>query len=135
MNEQWIEVTNLPLFAMVFGKWEMMIIDVVKNFIESAEQGCHAKIHVSMAKINGGIDEYRFRFFIAHEIPAPEIAMEQCRFFEAENVRQPREEIFKSNYMFFIEELVFRGQFYLRLKTGVDEKIIPFQPLIIMLDQ
>ena len=135
MNQQRIEITNLPLFAIVFWKWEMVIIGIVKNFLESAEQSRHGKVHASMSKINRGIDEDGFRFFIAHEVPAPQIAVQQCRWFRTKYIRQSREDIFKRVDMFSIEETIFPGQFYLRMEPCANKKIIPFLILIIVLNQ
>ena len=81
MNQQWIEIANLPLFTIVFRKWEMVIVYVEENFVESAEKSCHGKVHASMAKIHCGINKYWLRFFIAHEIPTPKIAVQQSRWF------------------------------------------------------
>ena len=75
MNQQRIEIANLPLFAKVLGKWKMVIICIIKNFVEPAEQSGHGKVHASMSEINCGIDQDGFGFFIAHKVPAPQIAM------------------------------------------------------------
>jgi len=75
MNEERIEITYLKLFIMIIWKWKMIVIRFIKGFLKPPEQGCHRKIHASMAKIDGRVDQRRLGPMIAHKISAPEIAM------------------------------------------------------------
>ena len=75
MNEERIEIAYLPLFIVIIWKRKMIVIRFIKGFLKPTEQGCHRKIHTSMAKIDGRIDQRRLGTMIAHKISAPEIAM------------------------------------------------------------
>ena len=106
MNEQRIKIADLPLFMIILWKWETVVVRFVKNFIKSTEEGCHGQVHAAMSKINSGIDQYWLGFLVAHEIPAPKVAMKQRgSLFIVEYARQFCGKIFKSNKMLCVKQV------------------------------
>ena len=95
MNEKRIKITYLPLFIVIIWKRKMIVIRFIKGFLKPTKQGCHRKIHASMAKIDGRIDQRRLGILIAHKISTPEIAMKQGRPFVIKDVSQSLVKIFK----------------------------------------
>lgn len=59
MYQERIEIANFPLLRVVWGKREMIMIGIIKQFIKSAEQSCHTQVHAAVPEINSRIDQYR----------------------------------------------------------------------------
>lgn len=75
MDEQRIQVTNIPLFPVVGREWIMISICFVKGPFKASEQRGHGQVHASMAVINGRIYQYGPAMLITKEIAAPQVAM------------------------------------------------------------
>ena len=65
MNEQGIEVANIPLFVVISRKREVVMIRLIKDLVKSAKQCCHGEVHTAMSEINSRIDQYGHRSFAA----------------------------------------------------------------------
>ena len=95
MDEQRIQVTNIPLFPVVGREWIMISVCFVKGPFKASEQRGHGQVHASMAVINGRIYQYGPAMLITKEIAAPQVAMQKGRRFGRKDAAKGPIEVLK----------------------------------------
>jgi hypothetical protein len=76
MDEQGIEIADLPLLFIVGGKRIMPGIGLIEGRLETAEEGRHGKVHAAMPIVGGRVDEDGLPAVVTKKIAAPEIAVQ-----------------------------------------------------------
>jgi hypothetical protein len=73
MDEQGIEIADLPLLFIVGGQGIMIRIGLIESRLEPPEQGRHGQVHAAMPIVDGRVDEDGLPIAVTKEIAGPEI--------------------------------------------------------------
>jgi hypothetical protein len=125
VNEEGIEVGDLPLLAVVGREGVVVVVGFIEDGVEAAEEGGHGEVDATMAVVYGGVDEHGLLVGIAEEIAAPEVPVEEGGRFGRKDVEEGLVEALELLVGFGVEEAILGGQPYLGLKATVDEEVDP----------
>lgn len=125
MDEQGIEIADLPLLAVVGGEGIVVSVGFIEDRVEAAEEGRHGEIDAAMAEICGRVDEYGVARGVAEEVAAPKIAVEQGRWFRGKDLREKSIEALEMPVGGGVEETIPGCEVDLGFEPVLDKKIDP----------
>src|SRR5258708_40358361 len=88
MDEEWIEIADLPLLVVIGWKGMVVGIGFIEGLVEAAEEGGHGQIDTAVAVIGGWVNEYGFAHGVAEKVAIPEITMQQGRRLGGKDLRE-----------------------------------------------
>src|SRR5258708_34528569 len=88
MDEEWIEIADLPLLVVTGWKGMVVGIGFIEGLVEAAEEGGHGQIDTAVAVIDGWVNEYGFAHGVAEKVAIPEITMQQGRRLGGKDLRE-----------------------------------------------
>ena len=68
MDQQGIEVANLPLLPVIGRERKMISVGLVEGRLEAAKESGHGQVHAPMAEVDGRIDQHRPAALIAEKV-------------------------------------------------------------------
>ena len=125
MYEKWVEVAYAPLLLVIRREGKVVIIGLIEKRREATEKGCHSKINRAMTVIYCGVYKNRLGRSVAHEVAAPEVAMEERGFLFGEDEGKSSIYLLQLRDVLTGEELFTEAFFGEGLKALVNEEVYP----------
>ena len=70
MDEQGIEIANLPLLPVIRRKWQIMVVGLVEARVKASKERGHRQVHAAMSIIYCRVDQHRLAVGVAEEVAA-----------------------------------------------------------------
>ena len=68
MDEQGVKIADIPLPAMIGGKWVVIVVSLIEGLFEAAKEGSHGQIDATVSIVDGGVDEDGVTGGVAEEV-------------------------------------------------------------------
>jgi len=125
VDEERVEVTDIPGAAIVRGKWVVVMVSFVKGGFESTKKGGHGEVHIAVAVIDGRVDEDRAALFVAEEVAGPKISVKEGGCFGGEDGGEVVVEALELHQSLFVQQMGIGGQAELGFEAPMDEEADP----------
>lgn len=125
MDEQWVEVGNIPCPMIVRWNGVVVMVSFIEGLFKAPKKGGHGEVHVAVSIVDRGVDEHRAAFGVAKEVTRPQIAMKKGRRLRREVIGKTAVEILQSLNGDFVQQTPIGGKSDLGLQAAVNKELYP----------